>query len=305
MASPCLRGSVPEEFTQGNYLLDAWQALVENQLPQILPKQNEKQRLVQTALHYAVSGGHRWRPLVVMATYHAAGRNVEDVIESACAIELVHCCTLIIDDLPCVDNASIRRGKECCHRIYGEAVTIYASHLLFALAERLACENACHLGVSPDPIRDHFYSLRQRLINSQQLELNLTKGVLQPSETTLTRFYDLKSSPFFSAGWLAVMLAGVARSVRHRLLRYVRYMGIAYQLVDDILDVKGSPHQIGKSIGMDRGKVNIVSALGLERSFKILQQLYARAASTIAFIPGDIAPLHALMHKIVSSVQPE
>src|SRR5260221_8547715 len=110
----------------------------------------------------------------------STNRDGSDVVDAACAIELVHCCTLIVDDLPCVDNAAVRRSQPTCHNIYGEAVTIYASHLLYSIAERLSYENAISLGVSGQEAWYHLIDLRKRLIESQESEINFCNRQISP-----------------------------------------------------------------------------------------------------------------------------
>ena len=283
-------------------LLDTWRTLVDQRLSTVLPTANKPTRAVQAALHYAVLDGHRWRPLLLMATCHSTGRDASDVIEAACSIELIHCCTIILDDLPCVDNAPIRRGRPTCHCVFGDATTIYASHLLFGLAERIACNNASELGILPNSIRDHFYSLRQRLIDGQQIEVNLSKGILRPSDNILTRLYQLKSSPFISATWLGLALSRVTIPERRHIMRYARYLGMIYQLVDDMLDVIANPSEIGKLVGVDTDKLNLVTHAGVENAYNIIRCLLRRAESTLTSVPGDTVPLRTLMRNVINPI---
>lgn len=110
-----------------------WQGVIEARLQELVPTPADSSQRVFAAMNYAVQGGHRWRPLFLILAYEEVGdRDGLEVIDAACAVELIHCCAIILDDLPFVDNnTSLRRGKQPCHLVYGQAETVYASHLLF------------------------------------------------------------------------------------------------------------------------------------------------------------------------------
>jgi geranylgeranyl pyrophosphate synthase len=194
---------------------------VEDRLQTHVPTPKQPTQLVDAAMHYAVESGHRWRPLLLISVYEAmTGRDGLEVVDAACAIEIIHCCTIILDDLPCVDNAALRRGRPSCHIIHGEAITIYASHLLYALAEHLATRNAKHVNLKENFIRHHFYKLRRRLVEGQILELNLYRGSVLVDDAALLRLYSLKASPFTSATWLGAALGGGERETAKHLHEY-------------------------------------------------------------------------------------
>jgi farnesyl diphosphate synthase len=226
-----------------------------------------------------------------------------DVVDAACAIEIIHCGTIILDDLPCVDNnVDLRRGSPPCHIIHGEAVTIYASHLLYGLAERLCCDDAIRLQVDQKVMWQHLATLRERLVEAQVLEINLNRGTVLPVDSTLNEFYELKSSPFVSAVWIAATLARVEEEYREALTRFGRYLGMAYQLADDLLDAEGEPSLMGKPAGKDQGKINCVTLMGTNHSRVLMRRFLALAEKTLESTTTDTGVLRSLMYGLVKPI---
>lgn len=283
-----------------------WRDLIEKRLQVCVPAPEEKAQLVRGAMRHATEDGHRWRPLLLLSAYEAcAAKDGAEAVDAACAIELIHCCTIILDDLPCIDdNAGLRRGRTPCHIVYGEAVTIYASHLLYALAERLACENAARLRVDEMVIWRHLGQLRERLVGVQELELNLSQREYPPTDAVLDRFYELKSAPFISAAWLAATLGKVKEQERINLCKFAELLGKAYQLADDILDAEGEPAKMGKPAGKDRGKINYVTRDGIFRAKELMLMHLASADRMLAAIAGDTDSLRSLLYQIVTPLLP-
>jgi geranylgeranyl pyrophosphate synthase len=208
----------------------------------------------------------------------------------------------MLDDLPSVDNAAFRRSRPACHMIFGEAVTIYASHLLYALAERISSENAMRFGANEKSVWRHFAELRERLVECQVIEINLSKGSVLPDDAILRKFYELKGSPFVSSVWLAASLGKVETLVLERLTEYAQCLGIAYQIADDIADVRGDTSKMGKMAGMDQGKINFVTHLGVDSSRRLGVRFMSRAQEFLDLIPLDTAVLTSLMRDIVGPV---
>jgi geranylgeranyl pyrophosphate synthase len=280
----------------------SWKSLVDAQLATKVPEPDDPNQFVHHAMHYAIKSGHRWRPLLLVSAYELTGKDATEVLDAACAIELIHSCTLMLDDLPSVDNSAFRRGRPSCHMVYGEAATIYASHLLSAMAERLSHENAKSLKVDENLVWQHLAELRERLAETQVIEMNLSQGTIQPTDDTLTNFYELKSSPFVTAAWLAATLGKVEASTRDRLIKYAMHLGIAYQLTDDIADVNGEASEMGKPTGMDQSKVNFVTYYGVHQSKEMAKAYGVNGEKFLDLIPGDTATLRSLMHRTIGPV---
>lgn len=281
----------------------SWKDLLSVRLQEIVPPQADSGRRVHAAMNYAVQGGQLWRPLLLISVYEeVAGKNGLDVIDAACAVELIHCCAIILDDLPFVDNNTVlRRAKAPCHVVYGPAEAIYASHLLYALAERLSCENALRLGVDDSLVRQETTKLREDLIEAQVLESNFQNHRVQVAEASLSQLYKLKGSLFVFAASLAAILGRVPNSQRGNLVAFARCLGIAYQIRDDILDVDGESSELGKPSGMDRGKFTLASEVGLNQSSVLMRNHLSDAERLLELAVGKITFLHDLLREITYS----
>lgn len=276
-------------------------SLIDQRLLVLVPPTENPTRLVDSAMSYALQGGHRWRPLLLMSTYEAlTTKSGFEVIDAACAIEIAHCGTIILDDLPFIDNnTALRRGMPPCHVVHGEAVTVYASHLFYGLAERLCSENAIRLQADGKAIREQLAELRERLVEAQVLEINLNTHRVAANISSLTQFYELKSSLFVSAVWLAATLGKVPKDWRESLMKYAKYLGMAYQLADDILDAEGEPSKMGKPVGKDQDKVNYVTLAGVDQSRFLIREMLTAAEKMLEAAPGNTANLRSLMYSLV------
>ena len=215
------------------------------------------------AMHHVVAGGHLWRALFVLAVYEAAARRPwTDVVDCACAIELIHCSSIAIDDLPCIDDAATRRGRVTCHRVYGEAITIYTSHALVATADRLIGARARHDGMASGRLSLELAKVRRDLISGQMLEMALARGAVPADTKTLVRLCLLKGTGFRAAGIVAGRLAQCPPAVFRDILTLSSRVSIIYQLADDLADATLTAAAIGKGVGMDAGKRNFVTARG-------------------------------------------
>lgn len=272
-----------------------------SQLQNLVPAPQDPSQRVRAAMNYAIQRGHRWRPLLLIAAYEQfSGKDGSEVIDAACAVELAHCCTIILDDLPFIDNnTSLRRAQLPCHVVHGEAETVYASHLLYALNERLASENALRLHIDEKPVRNEIARLREHLIEAQVLETNLKNGISEVTETSVKHLYKLKSSLFLAAASIAAMLARVQSGQRERLAQFAECLGTAYQVMDDVLDVQGVSSKMGKPTHMDGDKVNLVSQIGVRRSIQFLENQTLQAKETLDSFQGDSFLLRELLDRVV------
>lgn len=256
---------------------------------------------VSVAMHHAVHGGHRWRALLLMCVYQAiTGRSWHDVMDCACAIELIHASSLIVDDLPCIDDAELRRGTRACHRAHGEAVAIYASHVLVALADRIAARRARQ---SPGDYRLSvtFANGRRDLVKGQMLEAFLTTSLGDADRDTLLRLSALKGVLFRTAGAVAGRAARCSPATFKAVLRFASEVGTMYQVADDIADATLLASTVGKPVGMDAAKRNLVVMNGPAAAKEVLEALYARALIPVrATLPRIAYVVHFLeeMHEV-------
>jgi geranylgeranyl diphosphate synthase type II len=137
-------------------------------------------------------------------------------------------------------------------------------------------------------------------VAAQVLEINLNRGAVAVSDTTLTKLYELKSGPFVLAAWLASALANIELRNQERLSRFAMYLGMAYQLTDDVSDAEGKAAEMGKLVGMDRGKINWVTHFGVGQSKALVQELLFKAEKILDKLPYNMLILRDLMWRVVA-----
>ncbi|MBI2771685.1 MAG: polyprenyl synthetase family protein [Burkholderiales bacterium] len=239
------------------------------------------------AMRYAVlDGGKRLRPLLVMAAGEAVGGNPEAVLRAACAVELIHAYSLVHDDMPCMDNDILRRGKPTVHVKFGQAQALLAGDALQALAfELLAPEDDS----VPGAIQATLCRLLARaaghegMAGGQAIDLASIGRALDENE--LRHMHRLKTGALLQGSVVMGAACGAASgAARHGLSDYGAAVGLAFQVVDDILDVTADSATLGKTAGKDaaQDKPTYVSLMGLERSRAYAQELLAQARSALA-----------------------
>lgn len=251
---------------------------IENEISCALaPRDASRVSRVKQAIRYStLAKGHRWRPILFLLIMDALGKNAGDYLKAAAGLELMHTATLIIDDFPFIDNATLRRGQSCCHLRFGIDIATYASHIAFDLAERMLLHQA-PVGIR-ERLLDQVVMLKETLVDGQCLERDLARAELPITLRNIQKQYTLKSGTFFKfcvqlAGWLANMDS----ETTSRLGRFGEETGVAYQISDDIADVSGKPSEIGKHIEMDVGKSNYPRWAGHEFAVKKLEEHHSRA----------------------------
>jgi farnesyl diphosphate synthase len=238
------------------------------------------------AMRYAVlDGGKRLRPLLVLAACEAVQGNEEAALRAACAVELIHAYSLVHDDMPCMDNDILRRGKPTVHVKFGQAQALLAGDALQALAfELLAPEGA---GV-PASIQAALCRLLARaaghsgMAGGQAIDLASVGQAL--TEAQLREMHRRKTGALLQGSVMMGAACGApAANALSALAAYGDAMGLAFQVVDDILDVTGDAATLGKTAGKDaaQDKPTYVSLLGLERSSAYAQQLLAQALQAL------------------------
>ncbi|PZQ73348.1 MAG: polyprenyl synthetase [Variovorax paradoxus] len=269
--------------------------------------------LLGEAMRYAVlDGGKRLRPLLVLAASEAVAPLApartaigEAALRAACAVELIHAYSLVHDDLPCMDNDVLRRGKPTVHVKFGEADALLAGDALQALAFELLVPDEADI---PAAVQARLVRLLTRAAGSQGMAggqaIDLASVGRRLSESELREMHRLKTGALLQgsvemgaacAGELpAVVLAG--------LRDYGAAIGLAFQVVDDILDVVADSETLGKTAGKDAAadKPTYVSLLGLEGARASAQQLLAQALAALdRSALSDTAALRALAHMVV------
>jgi geranylgeranyl pyrophosphate synthase len=252
--------------------------LVDDALGARLPSAATAPEKVHEAMRYAVlSGGKRLRPVALLAAAAALGRRPEAFFEAACAVELAHTASLILDDLPCMDNAALRRGRPCTHKEYGESTAILAAIALLSESFRLVARNACTLG-NPENAAAAVALLDDALgprglVGGQELDLQLT-GKDASLETVMRVHAQKAGALFVAAVRLPAVLAGADDDTGERLARFAAPVGLAFQITDDLIDT-ADPSE-------DAGKCTFVRLLGAEGAQSRVADLIDEAISAIS-----------------------
>ena len=258
------------------------------------------------AMRYAVlDGGKRLRPLLVLAAREAVGGNQDAALRAACAVELIHAYSLVHDDMPCMDNDVLRRGKPTVHVKYGQAQALLAGDALQALAfELLAPDDAA----IPDCVQAALCRLLARaaghagMAGGQAIDLASVGRCLREDE--LREMHRRKTGALLQGSVMMGAACGVSdATAQAALARYGAAVGLAFQVVDDMLDVTADSATLGKTAGKDAAhdKPTYVSLLGLERSAAYAQELLAEALEALAASGlGDTQALQALAMMVVN-----
>lgn len=260
------------------------------------------------AMRYAVlDGGKRLRPLLVLAASEAVGGNDRAALRAACAVELIHAYSLVHDDMPCMDNDVLRRGKPTVHVKYGEAGALLAGDALQALAFELL--TPADDGV-PEATQARLCRLLAHAAGSAGMAggqaIDLASVGVKLDEDQLRQMHRLKTGALLQGSVLMGAACGEVTAVeRHALSDYGAAIGLAFQVVDDILDVTADSATLGKTAGKDaeQDKPTYVSILGLERSRAYAQELHAQALKALDTTGlADTRALRALAGMVVDRV---
>lgn len=245
------------------------QRLVENSLPSFLPSALNGQDEVVDAMKYSLTnGGKRLRPVLTLEFCKACGGDRHDAIEAACAVEFIHTYSLIHDDLPCMDNDDYRRGKPSCHKEFSEDIALLAGDGLLTHAFQIISDSDMS-----DSAKAKAVSLLAEnagvggMLGGQVLDLKYEIG--NPTVKELLTVHKMKTGALIAAACIMGCIAAGADSEKIAAAsRFAYYIGIAFQIKDDILDVVGSSDKLGKPIGSDadNNKTTYVTKVGLTKA---------------------------------------
>ena len=250
-------------------------------------------------VHYAVlpeaqrysllAGGKRIRPVLTLAFCELFGGEAENAMPYACALEMIHTYSLIHDDLPCMDDDDLRRGRPTNHKVYGEAVALQAGDALLTDAFALAVENP---RLSP-AVNARAVAMLARaagscgMVGGQVLDLMGERAQTRPDYAMLKRMHRLKTGALIRvAATLGALAAGVPEGDTRMAdaAAYAEGIGEVFQIVDDILDVTGDAQSLGKTPGSDavQGKTTTLSYMSIDEAFSLAAQCNARACESVA-----------------------
>ncbi len=263
------------------------QAMIEKRLEQYLstPPFHGPEILCE-ALRYAVlSKGKRIRPLLTIAVVDALSGNRERALPAACAIELVHSASLIIDDLPCMDNADLRRFRKTHHLVFGEDLTILSAIGLVNSAYELLNTYAMRDDVEPALAGQLIAGLGKAIGAAGLIGGQISDLRPEPSWDVagITIVYDRKTVSLFTfAVEAGALIAGATACEYKRLMAYAKNLGLAFQLYDDVIDRNGDSANIGKDVHQDSGKPTFVKVTCQSASEQALKELIVFATQQIA-----------------------
>ncbi len=273
-------------FTRG---IKEKKKIVDRHLKMLMSAEDSFPPLIHQAMRYAVfNGGKRLRPILVMEGARLAGQDPEKVMPTACAIEMLHSYSLVHDDLPAMDNDDFRRGKPTCHKVYGEANAILTGDALLTGTFELICRNAEIPGIELARVVRVIGEIAraagsQGMIGGQVLDLEAEGQNIDYD--ALRTLHSLKTGQLFRASLRAgAILAGMDETGLQALSNYARHFGLAFQISDDILDIKGDEKLIGKPVGSDEknNKTTYPSLFGLKRAAGLLEESVAACIDALA-----------------------
>ncbi|MBS7370137.1 MAG: polyprenyl synthetase family protein [Oscillospiraceae bacterium] len=253
--------------------LSSYAQMTEEALEKYLPEINcLQQNVIKAARHSLTAGGKRIRPALVMEFCRVCGGEPETALPVACAIEMMHTFSLIHDDLPCMDNDDMRRGKPSCHKAFGEATALLAGDALAILPAQIIASAALKGALSSEAALKIIELLGERagifgMIGGQVIDLE-NEGK-QPETGVILEMYRMKTGALLEfccrAGCLA---AGAGAEKQLSAGSYGQRLGLAFQIIDDILDITADEKLLGKPVGSDAesGKYTYVSAVGVDRA---------------------------------------
>ncbi len=260
-------------------------SIVEDRLIKLLPECANGQDEVVKAMKYSLSnGGKRLRPVLCLEFARACGADRFDALDFACAVEYIHTYSLIHDDLPCMDDDDMRRGKPSCHKEFGEATALLAGDALLTHAFQILAGAelddkkialACGLLAQNAGV--------QGMVGGQVIDLKYESET--PDLQQLLSVHRLKTGALISAACLLGCIAAGADDVKIAAASAFAYdLGVAFQIKDDILDVVGSTEALGKPVGSDaeNNKTTYVTVRGMENAQKDVEMLTSAAVSRLS-----------------------
>ncbi len=274
-----------------NETLKNYSAIIEKHLESLLPQRKCRYSKVIDAMRYSLMlGGKRLRPVLTLEFCKLVSGSFENALNVACALEMIHTYSLIHDDLPCMDDDDLRRGKPSCHVAFGEANALLAGDglLTFAFETALSSKNVLpeHLVLATKTLAN--LAGVDGMIGGQVIDLE-SEGKRVDFDT-IKETYALKTGALIcAAAKLGSIVGGASEKQIEAAENYAANIGLAFQIVDDILDITSTAEELGKNIGSDQKaqKSTYVSYVGLEKSRETVDKLTLSAVEALDAFGGD------------------
>src|SRR5581483_6578636 len=290
------RAPKAQPFDLQSYL-SARTSAVNRALLEYLPRVSAKPATIHKAMHYSLfAGGKRMRPALCLAAAAACGGDEREAMPLACAVECIHTYSLIHDDLPAMDNDDYRRGKLTNHKVFGEGIAILAGDALLTQAFEIAakCRSWPRYGHQTIILELAYAAGSLQLIAGQVADREGEGKKI--SATQLKYIHERKTSALLCcSARLGGMSANCTPAQLKALTDFGYHVGLAFQIIDDILDVTQSSEQLGKTAGKDTAaqKATYPAIIGLEKSRKIAANLTQRAFAALKIFRGKAVALEA------------
>lgn len=291
------QGGVAQSFDLSGYLKER-QVWVEKALDQSVPVVYPE-TIYESMRYSLMAGGKRLRPILCLATCELMGGTTDMAMPTACALEMIHTMSLIHDDLPAMDNDDYRRGKLTNHKVYGEDIAILAGDGLLAYAFEYIADQT--QGVPAERVLKVIAQLGRAvgaagLVGGQVVDLE-SEGKPGVTLETLNFIHRHKTGALLeSCVVCGAILAGASGDDRERLSRYAQNIGLAFQIVDDVLDITATQEELGKTAGKDlqAQKATFPSFWGIEESRRQASQLVSDAKAELDPFGDCALPLKAI-----------
>ncbi|MEY2536829.1 MAG: geranylgeranyl diphosphate synthase, type [Verrucomicrobiota bacterium] len=286
----------------GRYLKSR-QKTVDRALDGYLPKANVKPATIHKAMRYSLfAGGKRLRPILCLAAAEACGGKIANALPFACAFECIHTYSLVHDDLPSMDNDDFRRGRPTCHKVFGEGIAVLAGDALLTIAFEIVSRAAPTKRYSMATfLRETAVAAgSRRLIAGQVADLEAEGKRVTRAE--LRYVHENKTAAILSTSVrLGAMSANATTRQLAALTRFGRALGLAFQVIDDILDVTQTSEKLGKSAGKDIAakKATYPAIIGLEASRVEARRLTKQAHNALTLFGAEADALHALANYLL------
>lgn len=285
-----------------NEKLDLYSKMVNNALEEYLSQSADYlfPRLAEAMRYSLMNAGKRIRPALTLAFCELVSGNLDPAIPFACAVEMIHTYSLIHDDLPCMDDDDVRRGKPSNHKVYGEDLALLAGDSLLTKAFEVAA-----LG-DPTVVPKAVKTLAELagtngMVGGQCLDLESERKSV--GIDVLERIDNAKTVALISSGCqLGVLAAKGSKDEQDAAINYAHGLGMAFQIRDDILDIVGDEEKLGKSIGSDNAneKSTYVSLLGLEKAQEMVNSYTKKAIDALDVFVGDTSFLIELAQELAT-----
>lgn len=298
-----MQGMMEVEFDINEHLTKR-SSLIDRALDEMLPPEDEPPLQLHSAMRYAVfPGGKRIRPTLVLDACHAVGGDERLALPAACAIELIHTYSLIHDDLPCMDNDDIRRGKPTCHKVFGESIALLCGDALLTLAFEVLAKEQIKVGVPEDVALEVMRVIANAaghlgMVGGQVMDMEAQSILANGRQIDLAMLYAIhrrKTGALITASVEVGALLGGANSwQRNALMAYAEEVGLAFQITDDLIDARSA---LGGELR--RFEPNVAIILGMERSVEIATEAIERALKHISQLDERALPLRAIAKLIL------